>query len=118
MAQKKDYVLDPHDGGEYPSWLYHHATIATSGVDTFAGVTDEHIQQFHKRGYLIVRQAFSEEETANGLTGLVDLIAGKNPGYEGCQFERPVTAISTTPALRRARTVSASFFTMSNTSSA
>ena len=67
-----------------------HAAVATEGVNTFGDITDDHIQQFHERGYLMIHQAFTQTETAAGLAGLVDLIVGKSPDFNGHQFERSV----------------------------
>lgn len=92
MAEQTDTELqiDPEIGGNYPEWLYDHGTVATSDVNTFDDVTDDHVQQFHDSGYLVVRNAFTHDETSNALKGLQDLIEGKNPAFTGHQFEKEV----------------------------
>jgi phytanoyl-CoA hydroxylase len=88
MEQQPDYAFDPEKGGEYPEWLYHYATVATSGVNTFDDITDDHIQQFHDRGYLVIHQAFTQAETSKGMAGLLDLVSGKNPDFKNHQYEK------------------------------
>ena len=92
MAEQTDAELqiDPETGGNYPEWLYDHGTVATSDVNTFDDVTDDHVQQFHDSGYLVVRNAFTHDETSNALKGLQDLIEGRNPAFTGYQFEKEV----------------------------
>jgi phytanoyl-CoA hydroxylase len=88
MAQKNEYAIDGSTGGEYPEWLYDYATVATSGVKTFDDITDEHIEQFHERGYLVIHEAFTQIETAQGMDGLLHLMTGKNPDFTGHQLEK------------------------------
>ena len=91
MTIKSEKVIfDPDQGGTYPEWLYRYAALASQGVDGLRAVTAADIAQFHERGYLVVRQAFSAAEIKAGLTGLVDLIDGKNPDFKGLQFENAV----------------------------
>ncbi|MEM7133020.1 MAG: phytanoyl-CoA dioxygenase family protein [Chloroflexota bacterium] len=83
-------TIDPDVGGDYPTWLYDFATIAADNVSGFDAVSDADIELFHERGYLVVRNAFTPEETQSGLNGLVDLIHGKNPDFKGLMFESAV----------------------------
>ena len=85
-----DSTLAPFDeevGGEYPRYLYgaHHAA---SGVTGFAAVSDDQIALFHEQGYLVVYDAFTGEEVADALAGLLDLIGGRYPAYHGIQYEK------------------------------
>jgi phytanoyl-CoA hydroxylase len=90
MTITKEYKFDQEKGGQYPEWLYDYATIATSGVNTFDDISDEDVQQFHERGYLIVREGFTQAEVSSGLVGLLDLIRGKNPDFNGLHYEEAV----------------------------
>lgn len=90
QVTQNDSAKDSAQGGNYPAWLYRYATEVMQGVDGLSNVTDEAIQTFHERGYLVIHDAFSQEETRAGLKGLVDLIDGKNPDFKGVQFENAV----------------------------
>lgn len=79
-------------GGSYPEWLYDYAAIATHQVEGLASVTETNIQTFHERGFLVVKDAFDAQEIQNALQGLTDLIDGKNPEFQGVQFEQAVLA--------------------------
>lgn len=83
-------IFDPDVGGDYPSWLYNFATTADEGISGLDAVTDADVEMFHDRGYLVIRNAFTQEETATGLAGLVDLIDGKVPDFKGLMFENAV----------------------------
>ena len=66
--------------------LYRYSDFA-QGVDGFAAVDDEQIAAFHEQGYLVINNAFTQEEVQASLDGLLDLIDGKNPDFTGVQFE-------------------------------
>lgn len=92
----QEAVMDPDTGGIYPEWLYNFATMAGADVtkgDTISGmeaVSDATIATFHERGYLVIRDAFSEADIAAGLDGVVDLISGQNPDFKGLMYENAV----------------------------
>jgi len=71
---------------EYPADLYRFDTVA-EGVEGFAGVTDAALDHFRAQGYLVIHHAFTSQETAAALEGLLDLIDGKAPEFDGIQFE-------------------------------
>jgi phytanoyl-CoA hydroxylase len=71
---------------EYPADLYRFDTVA-EGVEGFAAVTDAEIDRFRAQGYLVIHHAFTPEETAAAMEGLLDLIDGKVPEFDGIQFE-------------------------------
>lgn len=71
---------------EYPAGLYRFDAVA-EGVERFAAVTDAHLDFFRDQGYLVIHHAFTPEETAEALEGLLDLIDGKVPEFDGIQFE-------------------------------
>ncbi len=89
--------FDSYEPGEYPEDLYRYVDVAT-GIDGFASLCDEHFDAFREQGYLVVHRAFTPEEVAAALQGLMDLIDGKNPAFKGIQFEATARAIL--PALR------------------
>lgn len=88
--QTGSVVMDPDVGGEYPDWLYDFATTAGDGVSGLDAVSDADVELFHERGYLVIRTAFTPEETQSGLDGLVTLINGENPDFTGLMFENAV----------------------------
>jgi phytanoyl-CoA hydroxylase len=73
---------------EHDPSLYRFDKVATGGVNGFDAITAAHIQQFHDEGFLVIHNAFSADEVAQTLQGLLDLIDGKNPEYKGLQFEQ------------------------------
>ena len=70
-----------------PADLYQHQGIITEGVSGFESVTNEDIRQFRELGYLVIHDAFNAQEVADGLDGMVELIAGKNPAFTGIMYE-------------------------------
>jgi len=62
--------------------------VATGfGVDRLEDIGPAEIAFYREHGYLIVRQAFTPAETAAALQGLIDLIMGKRPDFNGLHFE-------------------------------
>ncbi len=86
----KDQSRDTAQAGDYPSWLYRYASTASQGVQGLQAVSDKDIESFHERGYLVIEEAFSLEETKAGLQGLVDLVDGRNSEFKNIQFENSV----------------------------
>ena len=82
--------LDNPSPVDYPDWLYQYAAEVHDGINGLDTVTAADVQTFHERGYLVVHNAFSPDEIESGLQGLVDLIAGKNPDFDGFHFEESV----------------------------
>lgn len=66
--------------------LYRAHAVA-EGVAGFAAVEEEHIDRFHRDGYLVIDDAFSVAEVGVALEGLLDLIDGKAAAFDGVQFE-------------------------------
>lgn len=66
--------------------LYQPADLAHS-VATLDDIGPDEIAFYREHGYLAVRQAFSPDEIAAALAGLVDLIMGRNPAFTGIVFE-------------------------------
>lgn len=63
------------------------ASGAANGVDGFGAVTDEQVARFAAQGFLVIDDAFSRDEIAAALAGLLALIAGEVPAFTGIQFE-------------------------------
>jgi phytanoyl-CoA hydroxylase len=70
----------------YPADLYRFDKVA-AGVEGFEAVTDAELDFFREHGFLVIHHAFTPEETAAALTGLLDLIDGARPDFDGIQFE-------------------------------
>jgi phytanoyl-CoA hydroxylase len=79
--------FDTEEGGDCPPDLYQVKEAAT-GVRHFEDIDDEQIARFHRDGFLVVHEAFTQEEVESGLRGLHDLIEGKYPNYRGIQYEK------------------------------
>lgn len=92
MAAVLERIYDTGTVDEYPADLYHFGGIAT-GVDTFADITDEHLDQFREQGYLVIHRAFTSEEVQSSLGGLLHLISGSNPDFKGVQYEQAAQGI-------------------------
>jgi len=71
---------------DYPTDLYRFSRSA-EGVQGFAGITDAHLDRFRDEGYLVVHEAFTLAETTAALDGLLDLINGSRPDFDGLEFE-------------------------------
>lgn len=69
--------------------LYRTDRIAT-GVRGFGAIGDAERAMFEEQGYLVVEEAFGAEAVGEALDGLEDLIAGRNPDFEGVQVEPAV----------------------------
>jgi phytanoyl-CoA hydroxylase len=56
-------------------------------VDTFADIGPREVAHYHEHGCLAVRRGFSPDEVKAALAGLVGLIMGENPSFNGVWFE-------------------------------
>lgn len=56
-------------------------------VDRFEDIGPPEIAHYRAHGYLVIREAFSSLEVASALAGLLHLIMGGNPAFDGIQFE-------------------------------
>ena len=72
----------------HPPELYQVDTQVTAfGVDRFEDIGPREIQHYREQGYLVVREAFTSSEVTSAIAGLVHLIMGGNPAFDGIQFE-------------------------------
>ena len=80
-------TVDVAAGGKYPEDLYRYTDTAKSEIHGLDKVAENDIRFFHQEGYLVVHDAFTREEIADGLAGITDLINGNNPEFKGLQYE-------------------------------
>ena len=80
-------TVDVAAGGEYPEDLYRYTDTAKSEIYGLDNVTEKDAQIFHQEGYLVVHNAFTRKEIADGIEGITDLINGNNPEFKGLQYE-------------------------------
>ena len=66
--------------------LYRHDRLAEpiNGLD---GITEDHIARYRRDGFLAVEGAFPDAEVADARDGLMHLIMGGNPEFQGVVFE-------------------------------
>jgi len=78
---------------EFPPDLYEPTGVVT-GVNGFDAVTDAHVAQFHKQGFLIVENAFTAHEMQVALDGLFHLLSGEVEEFNGVQYERASAGVA------------------------
>lgn len=89
--------FDEFAGMDYDPGLYGNGQV-TEYVESLSAITDADIERYRREGYLAVRQAFTPAEIEAGLAGLIHLIDGGNPAFDGVLFERD--AMDLLPTLR------------------
>ena len=87
IAENTQLTFDEEVGGDCPAGLYQ-SHLVTPGLAGFAAVSDKQVEEFHAQGYLVIHDAFTAEEVAAALEGLLDLIDGKHAAYRGVQYEK------------------------------
>lgn len=85
QRQKVEGKYDPGAEMHDPD-LYHHDSLAEK-VDGLENLTDEHFDFYRENGYLAIENAFTPDEVEAGLAGLMHLIMGGNPEFDGIMFE-------------------------------
>lgn len=70
----------------HPPELYAYDTIA-EGVAGFEAVTEAEIARYHEQGFLVIQDAFTQAEIEAALQGILDLIAGRCPGFDSIEVE-------------------------------
>lgn len=73
--------------------LYQPVPHAAHSVATLDDIGPREIAFYREHGYLAVREAFTPAEVSSALAGLVDLIMGKNPAFNGITFEAAAKTI-------------------------
>ncbi len=79
--------VDEFAGVPYDPQLYRNDHVAEY-VETLDAITDADLARYREQGYLAVRRAFTPAQVEAGLAGLLHLIDGGNPAFDGIQFER------------------------------
>ncbi len=86
----EDARVSGHDPG-----LYDHNAVAEK-IDGLDDITEKHLDRYREQGYLAVENAFTPEEVNTGLSGLIHLIMGGNPDFEGVSFEASARKVLST----------------------
>ena len=73
--------------------LYQPEAGTAHSVATLDDIGPSEIAFYREHGYLVVREAFTQAEVASALAGVVDLIMGKVPSFNGITFEAGAKAI-------------------------
>ncbi len=69
--------------------LYDFADVAET-VDGLDSMDENALARYHEQGFLAINNAFTPEEVQDGIDGLTDLIAEKNPDFSIIQFHQSV----------------------------
>ncbi len=83
-------LVDPGSEDHDPD-LYATSVFAQK-LDGWESLTDEHMDFYEQEGYLAIENAFTEEEVETAKAGLLDLILGKRPDFDGILFEAKARA--------------------------
>ncbi|MDA0712150.1 MAG: phytanoyl-CoA dioxygenase family protein [bacterium] len=83
------YLEDNYGPDGYDPGLYQ-ATAAAESVLGFDGVTEAHLAQFHKQGFLAVERAYDTETVARATAAVTRLISGASEEFKGVQFEKGI----------------------------
>jgi phytanoyl-CoA hydroxylase len=86
-TQITEPMLDEFQSEEYDERLYRFDNVA-SGIDSLDNVKSDHIAYYKENGFLAVQKAYSKTDIQAALSGFMDLINGKIPGFNGIQFEK------------------------------
>lgn len=86
-TEQRGPIVDEFAGQAYDEQLYRNDRVAEY-AESLSAITDADLARYREQGYLAVRQAFTPEEVEAGLAGLLHLIGGGNPAFDGVQFER------------------------------
>ena len=88
---RNDWDIDRYDQSEpYPDNLYDYDHLA-AGVSRFDAVGPDQFKQFHDQGYFVVYDAIDSAMIDSTKAAISELIAGKNPKFDGTQFESAAT---------------------------
>ena len=86
VEEVEELRFDEFVAAEHAARLYqcHGLADGIAGLEAF---TDEQVQRYREQGFLAIHNLLSPEEVQAALGGLLDLIAGKHPGFRHIQFE-------------------------------
>ncbi len=85
MKTKKTIRVD-RESAAHPADLYRISHEAQK-LDGLAAVTEEHLAFYEQEGYLAIENAFTTKEVEEAKAGMLDLILGRNPTFDGIMFE-------------------------------
>lgn len=80
-------VFDPDSGGGDEIMYLYDAVTTVGGVRGFAGVGEAEIAQFRDLGYLVIEDAYTQQEVDDAQQAIIELIDGQREGFRGVQFE-------------------------------
>jgi len=66
---------------------------AVAGVETLEDIGPAEVAHYRKHGCLVVRSAFSGKEVSDAIAGLISLIMGGNPAFDGVWYEAKASEI-------------------------
>lgn len=81
--------------------LYQPQDVLAHSVATLDDIGPSEVAFYREHGYLAVREAFTPTETQAAIEGLVDLIMGKVPAFNGITFEAAARDILPTLSLEQ-----------------
>jgi phytanoyl-CoA hydroxylase len=84
-------IMVDHGSEEHDPSLYATSDFAKP-VNGWEAITDEHYDFYEQEGYLAIEHAFTSEEVEAAKQGLLDLIMGKRPDFDGIMFEAKASA--------------------------
>jgi phytanoyl-CoA hydroxylase len=85
---KKLYEWDAEVPDHAPD-LYDFTGVAEM-YNSFDAIDDHALARYHTQGFLAINNAFTPTEVQDGIDGLTDLIAEKNPDFSIIQFHQSV----------------------------
>ena len=80
-------VVDPNLGGAYAPDLYS-PTRTADLLPHVAALGEAAVRRYREQGFLGIERVFDQDDIQAGLNGLDDLLAGKNPAYNGVMLEK------------------------------
>jgi phytanoyl-CoA hydroxylase len=75
-----------------PEKLYQYDRTVNKRVPTVADITEEDLGFFQEHGYLVVDELLDPSEVEAALDGLLALLDGKAPAFDGVQYEGEIAA--------------------------
>ena len=79
-------LVDTAAGGQHERGLYDFDKIAPSVLD-FPSITQEHIDQYHEQGFLVIERAFTESQVRNIVQALEDFLSDGEYDPKSVLFE-------------------------------
>jgi hypothetical protein len=83
----EDATVDRQGAEEPPEGLYQYERTGNKRVATIGDVTEEDLGFFQEHGYLVIDQVLDGGEVDAALGGLLDLLGGSAPDFDGVQYD-------------------------------